>query len=239
MNLNCVITDDEPIALEILDEYARLIPGLNVVAKCPNAMDTLAVLRQNEVDALFIDIQMPEITGLDFIRSLKKKPLVVFTTAYPNFAIDGFEVDAVDYLLKPISFERFLRAVDKIYARMENTEARNPGHKPIEERKFFFIKSNSDFVKVEYDSILYIEGLENYVKIYCKDKTLISFSTMKNMEDMLLSHRFLRIHRSYLINLNNVTSVQNYSFKIGNKELSVGKSYRKNVADVLKAFYSI
>lgn len=236
MKLNCVITDDEPIALEILEDYARLIPELNMVAKCRNAMETLTVLRQNEVDVLFIDIHMPEITGLDFVRSLKKKPAIIFTTAYPNYAIDGFEVDAIDYLLKPISIERFLRAMDKVYMRttQKETEVRQTHDKP-----FFFIKSNTDLIKVEYDSILYIEGLENYVKIHCEHKTIISFSTMKNMEDMLAAQRFLRIHRSYLINLNKVSSVKNHIFRVGNIDLVTGKSYRKTVSDVLKMFYSV
>ncbi|MCW3120907.1 MAG: two component transcriptional regulator, LytTR family [Flavipsychrobacter sp.] len=236
MNLNCVITDDEPIALEILEDYIRLVPGLNLVAKCRNAMETLTVLRQNEVDVLFIDIQMPEISGLDFIRSLTKRPAVVFTTAFPNYAIDGFEVDAVDYLLKPISIERFLRAIDKVFGRTAQNESEQ---KQLPDKKFFFIKSNTDLVKIEYETILYIEGLENYVKIHCETKTIISFSTMKNMEDILTPHRFLRIHRSFLINLNKVSSVQNNSFRIDTTDLIIGKSYRKTVSEVLKTFYSI
>lgn len=236
MKLNCVITDDEPIALEILEDYTRLIPDLKLVAKCRNAMETLSVLRQNEIDVLFIDIHMPEITGLDFVRSLKKKPAIIFTTAYPNYAIDGFEVDAVDYLLKPISIDRFLRAIDKVYMRatQREVEVKQPSDK-----RFFFIKSNTDLIKVEYDSILYIEGLENYVKIHCEHKTIISFSTMKNMEDMLAAQQFLRIHRSYLINLNKVLSVKNHVFRIGNTDLTIGKSYRKTVSEVLKMFYSV
>jgi two-component system LytT family response regulator len=237
MKLNCIITDDEPIALEILEDYLRLIPDINLVAKCHSAMETLTALRQYEVDILFIDIQMPGISGLEFIRSLKRKPAIIFTTAYPNYAIEGFEVDAIDYLLKPISLERFLKAVDKIYARLTIPE--NSEQKHVLEKKFFFVKSNSDLIKIDYDSIYYVEGLENYVKIHCENRCTISFSTMKGMEDLLSPHRFLRIHRSYLINLNKVHSVQNHSFKIGNANLMVGKSYRKNVSEILKNLYSI
>jgi DNA-binding LytR/AlgR family response regulator len=237
MNLNCVITDDEPIAQEIIEEYAKMIPGLNIVAKCRNAMDTLQVLRSNKVDVLFIDIQMPGITGLDFVRSLKERPAIIFTTAYPNYAIDGYDVDAVDFLLKPISIDRFLRAVDKVYTSLAAGVAEQKQQMPG--KTFFFIKSNTDLVKIEYDSILFIEGLENYVRIHCENKTVISFSTMKHMEDILSQHSFLRIHRSYIINLQKVTSVQNHSFKIGSHELAVGKSYRKAVAVVLKTYYSI
>lgn len=237
MTLNCVITDDEPIAQEILEEYVRMIPGLNLVAKCRNATDTLQVLREHCVDILFMDIQMPGISGLDLVRSLKERPAIIFTTAYPNYAIDGYDVDAVDYLLKPISIDRFLRAVNKVYERTTNVEqeTRQTGSN----KTFFFIKSNTDLVKIEYDSILYIEGLENYVRIHCDNRNVISFSTMKNMEDILAQHGFLRIHRSYIINLNRVTSVQSHSFKIGSTELAVGKSYRKAVAEVLRTYYSI
>ena len=238
MNLNCVITDDEPIAQEIIEEYIKMIPGLQLVAQCRNAMDTLNVLRTQHVDVLFIDIHMPGISGLDFIRSLKERPSIIITSAYPNYAIDGFDVDAVDYLLKPISIERFLRAVNKIFQRTparDEPEIRQqtPG------RTFFFIKSNNDFIKVAYDAIQYIEGLENYVRIHCDTKIIIAFSTMKHMEDILTQHDFLRIHRSYIINLQKVTTFQNHTFRIGSTDLSVGKSYRKLVAEVLKTYYSM
>ncbi|GAA4464711.1 LytTR family DNA-binding domain-containing protein [Nemorincola caseinilytica] len=238
MNLNCVITDDEPIAQEILEEYVRMIPGLNLVAKCRNAMETLHVMRNNTVDILFMDIHMPGISGLDFIRSLKERPAIIFTTAYPNYAIDGYDVDAIDYLLKPISIDRFLRAVNKVYERAAGATETEVRH-PTANKTFFFIRSNTDLVKIEYDSILYIEGLENYVRIHCDNRNVISFSTMKNMEDILSQHGFLRIHRSYIINLQRVTSVQSHSFRIGTTELTVGKSYRKAVAEVLKTYYSI
>ncbi len=239
MNLNCVITDDEPIARDILEEYAKMIPGLNIIAKCRNAVETLEVLRHNSVDVLFTDIHMPGITGLDFIRSLKEPPAIIITTAYPNYAIDGFDIDAIDYLLKPISIDRFLRAINKVYRRLETEETAEKPVAPTAEKTFFFIKSNADLVKISYDAIQYIEGLENYVRIHCEDKSIISFTTMKHMVDLLSRHGFLRIHRSYIINLSKVTSVQNHSFKIGNTELAIGKSYRKSVAEVLKNYYSI
>lgn len=237
MNLNCVITDDEPIAQEILEEYIKMVPGLQLAARCRNAMETMDILRQHKVDVLFIDIQMPGISGIDFIRSLKERPAVIFTTAYPNYAIDGFEVDAVDYLLKPISIDRFLRAIHKVYARAAEKET--DGRIPSTERKFFFIKSNSDLVKVEYESILYIEGLENYVKIHCEGRMVVSFATMKNMEDILSGQGFLRIHRCFLVNLKKCSTIQNLSVKVGDNTLPIGKSYRKAVAEVVKTFYSI
>lgn len=239
MQLTCVVTDDEPVASEILEDYVRMIPGLDLVASCRDAMETHSVLRSRPVDVLMIDIQMPGITGLDFIRTLRHPPAIIITTAYPNFAVDAFDLDVVDYLLKPVSIDRFLRAVNKLFLKHETNPPKDevPAHEDM--KKFFFIKSNQDLVKVAYDDILYIEGLENYVKINCKDRVIISFSTMKNMEEMLAPHRFLRIHRSYIVNLDKVDTIKNNMFCIKNSELVIGKSYRKAVSELLKNYYSV
>lgn len=239
MTLNCIITDDEPVALEILEDYVRMVPCLNLVATCRNAMETFTALRQHPVHLLFIDIQMPEITGVDFIRSLKTRPSVVFTTAYPNYAIEGFELDAVDYLLKPISIDRFLRAVDKICTRHESAGKAAEQGRASSEKKYFFIKSNQEMIKVQYEKILYIEGMENYVRIYCEDRMVVCFSTMRNIEELLAPYHFLRIHRSCIINLDKVDNIQNHVFNIRDKKLAVGKSYKKVVTDVLRNFYSV
>lgn len=242
MKLKCVITDDEPIASEILEDYIRMVPGLELTAKCKDALETLQVLREEQVDVLFIDIQMPEITGLELIRSLNKMPrAVVFTTAYTAYAHEGFELDATDYLLKPISIERFLRTVDKIFLRMAALkETQQPAAiPPPADKKYLFVKADQDLVKVEFNSILYVEGLENYVRIHCEDKTLISFKTMKSMEDILCAHRFLRIHRSYIVNLDKVDRIQNHIFMVKDRTLVTGKSYKKPVAELLKHYYTL
>jgi len=242
MQLSCIITDDEPVASEILEDYVRLIPGLELVATCRDAMETNTVLRSRPVDILFMDIQMPGISGLDFIRSLRQPPAIVFTTAHPGFAIDAFELDVLDYLLKPVPIDRFLRAVNKIFARHETGQL--PGREETvqsaeDARQFFFIKSNQDLIKIAYSDILFIEGLENYVKIHCTDRTVVSFATMKSMEEMLAAHYFLRIHRSYIVNMNKVDSIKSNIFCLHNTELVVGKSYRKPVAELLKNYYAI
>lgn len=239
MTLNCVITDDEPVALEILEDYIRMVPELNLVAKCKDAIETFSVLRQNQVDVLFIDIQMPEVTGLDLIRSLKKRPAIVFTTAYTSYAHEGFELDAVDYLLKPISIERFLRTADKLISQANMPRPEQVNVRTTADKKYFFIKVDQDLVKIELQKILYIEGLENYVKIICEDKTYVSFCTMRSMEEMLSPHRFLRIHRSYIVNLDKVDSIQNHIFMLKGKGIVTGKSYRKTVSELLKHYYSV
>jgi DNA-binding LytR/AlgR family response regulator len=233
-NLNCIITDDEPIALEILEDYIRQVPGLNVVSKCSDAMETLAAMRKEKIDVLFIDIQMPGITGIDYIKTMRNPPVIVLTTAYPQYAIDGFDLDVTDYLLKPFSFERFIKAIDKIYGKAEH---RSFSELPIageEPQSYFFVKSNRDLIKVHFADILYLEGMENYVRIHCENCVITALAKMKNMEVRLPVDRFMRIHKSFIVNLEKVTSIKNLVFNIKNKEIDTGNFYRKNVQDFIK-----
>ena len=238
MILNCVVTDDEPVARDILEEYISMLPELELVAKCSNAVETFSVLNNNEIDVLFIDIKMPEINGIDFIKSLKTTPYVIFTTAYSSYAIEGFEVDAVDYLMKPISYERFLKSVEKVYSRYKNE---NPNHNLINKNdtnpSFFFIKSDAGLARIDYDKIQYIEGMENYIKIVCDNKTIVSLTTMKSIESLLPNANFLRIHRSFIVNMNVVDRVWDFNFYINNKAIQVGKSYKKSIQEILKNKY--
>jgi len=240
MILNCVVTDDEPIAIEIVEDYIKMVPSLHLQATCHDAIETFSALHKGNVDVLFIDIQMPEVNGLDFIRSLKKAPMVVFTTAYPNYALDGYELDAVDYLLKPISIERFFKTVDKLFARAATQQniappAPQTNGNILTAKNYFFIKSNTGYIRVPFDKILHIEGLENYIKIVCDDRTILSLNTMKYAETILPPERFLRIHRSCIINLDRVDSFKDNTFKLKDKQWVVGKSYRKVVTDFLKS----
>jgi DNA-binding LytR/AlgR family response regulator len=238
MKLNCLIVDDEPIAVEILEDYIHMVADFNLVGKCASAIEAVNILQEKKVDLLFLDIQMPKISGISFLKSLKKTPAVIFTTAYPNYAIEGFELEAIDYLLKPISVERFFKAVNRILNRWnEITPGKNVDQQP-KQTGFFFIKSNQDFIKLEYQDILYIEALENYVRIYCSNKTIISISTLKNMEEILSPYDFLRVHKSYIVNLKKVDSVQNNICMINNMEIAIGRNYRKTVTEIIKAFYS-
>lgn len=238
MNLNCLITDDEPIALEIMEDYISQVPGLVLIGKCKNAMETMSFLRKQNIDVLFLDIQMPGINGIDYIRSVKNPPAVIITTAFPQYAMDGYDLDVVDYLLKPISFERFLKAVDKVFNRNVTSSSSNGSENPLNNAipQYFFIRSNLDFIKVAYADVLYVEGLENYVRIYCEAQTITTLGTMKHMEEILPSLSFMRIHRSYIVNLERVSGIYNYLFRIGNKEFNIGKSYRKPVLDRLKKY---
>jgi len=234
MTINCLITDDEPIAQGILEQYVSKVPGLNLAGKCDNALQTLSALQDERIDLLFLDIQMPEISGLDFLKTLKNPPMVIFTTAYQEYALEGYELDVVDYLLKPISFERFLKAMNKVYARMENP-VEVPVAPTTETRKdYFFVKADNELVKIKYSELLYVEGLKDYAKMICENRRVITLSTMKAMADLLPAKNFLRIHRSYIINLDKVEAVVGNSFRINDQLIAVGKSYRKTVFEMVK-----
>lgn len=232
MMLNCVITDDEPIAVEILEDYIHMVSGLRLVAQCKSAMETLTVLQRQSVDVLFLDIKMPEISGLDLVRSLQHPPAIILTTAFPDYALEGYDLNIVDYLLKPISAERFLRAVNKLKAPFSGPMLADPT------ADFLFARADGGLVKVSHADILYIEGLENYVRIHMGDKVIVCLSTMKSIEDSLPSRCFLRIHRSYIVNLSKVELIRQHQFRIGLKSLAVGKSYRKTVAEILKNYFA-
>jgi DNA-binding LytR/AlgR family response regulator len=234
MNLNCIITDDEPIALEILEDYIRQVPGFNLAAKCADAMETMAAIRKEKIDVLFIDIQMPGITGIDYIKTLRNPPFIVLTTAYPEYAIEGFDLDVTDYLLKPFSFERFLKAIDKIFVKVDRRLSPEFTGGVKEPQNYLFVKSNYDLVKIHFAEILYVEGMENYVRIHCENAVITALAKMKNMEFRLPADRFLRIHKSFIVNLDKVTSIKNLVFNIKNKEIDTGNFYRKNVLDYIK-----
>jgi DNA-binding LytR/AlgR family response regulator len=233
MNLKCVITDDEPIALEILEDYVRQVPGFSLRAKCSDAMETMSVMRKEKIDVLFMDIRMPGITGIDYIKTLRHPPAIILTTAYPQYAIEGFELDVTDYLLKPFSFERFLKAVNKIQVKSDPRSAMENATGIKEPQNYFFVKSNHDLVKIQFADILYLEGMENYVRIYCGDRVVTALAKMKNMEVTLPADRFMRIHKSYIVNLEKVASIKNFVFSLKNKEIATGSFYRRNVLDFI------
>lgn len=234
MKLNCIITDDEPIAIDILKDYIKMVPELNLVATCNNAMEAGAIMRKEKIDLVFLDIQMPGINGIDFLKSLTQKPQVILTTAYPDYALQGFELDVVDYLLKPISLERFLQAVNKTFERMPKDKESSPEPEEKADKDYIFVKADNKLVKVKFDEILFVEGLKDYVKIKCQDRRIITLITMKHMNELLPDQNFLRVHRSYIINLNCIEAIEGSSFRIKDKLVPVGTSYRTSVFDLLK-----
>ena len=235
MKLNCIIVDDEPLAQDILETYIQKIPDLNLVQKCNNAVEALQLLKEQTFDLIFLDIQMPEITGLEFLKSLDKPPAVIFTTAYSEYAIDGFNLDAVDYLLKPISFDRFLKAVNKAIANAapNNTITTSSG---TDAEGYVFVKTDKKMVKVRYRDIIYVEGLKDYVMIYTPDSRLVTLMTMKSLDEQLPSNYFKRIHKSYIISIDKIKAVVGNSVELENasKLIPIGNMYKDDFFKIIE-----
>ncbi len=237
--INVLIVDDEPLALDVLETYIERLSELNLVKRCNNALEANEILQNNHIDLMFLDIQMPQITGTDFLKTLKNPPLTVFTTAYPNFAVEGFELNALDYLLKPVSFERFMKAVNKatelISLQHQQKETSTVGE---QQDDFFFVKSDKKLVKVKYSEILYVEGLKDYVIIRMETGRVITLQTMKSLEEKLPQHQFKRIHRSYIVSVDKIHALDGNMVEIMEKgvvkQLSVGKNYRDELLDMVE-----
>jgi DNA-binding LytR/AlgR family response regulator len=230
MELKCIAIDDEPFALELIRQYVAKIPELKLVHTFDDAITGSEFLRANNIDLLFIDINMPDITGVELVRSLKEKPITIFTTAYKKFAFEGFELEAIDYLLKPIPFERFAKAVQRAITFYELRQAQKNS---LGDSAYFFVRSEYKMIKIELDEIVYIEGLEDYIKIHlANDKPVLTLMTLKAMMEKLPEKDFRRIHRSYIIPLNKVKSVVNRKVTLSNAiELPVSDTYAPFIND--------
>lgn len=232
--------DDEPLALDVLETYIEKVPELTVVGKCTNALDANEILRHEQVDLLFLDIQMPQITGIEFLKTLTDPPMVIFTTAYSNYALEGFELNALDYLLKPIALDRFMKAVNKALEHYDLKHADNvqTDEQPADTDDHFFVKADKKLVKVRFDNILYIEGLKDYVIIRLEEgKRVITLQTMKSLEDKLPSALFRRIHRSYIVALEKINALVGNQVEVTEKGLTkllpVGKNYREELLELI------
>ena len=233
----CLAVDDEPPALEVLKKYIHAVQHLEFAGTCADAIEALTFLQNHPVDLLFLDIQMPQLLGTDLIRTLKKPPKVIFTTAFRKFAVEGFELDAVDYLLKPISFERFLKAVNKVMDTSlqltENNFTGNGKNNNLTEA-FISLRADRKNLKVSLNDILYIESLKDYIKVITINKTIITKQSISSIEEMLPKENFIRIHRSYIVSLNKIESYTNELIGIAKQELPISRMYKLEVSKVLK-----
>lgn len=230
MRLKCVIIDDEPLAIELIKQYVEKFPSLEVTQTFLNAIAGVEYLRSGETDLLFLDIQMPDITGLQLLRSLNKPPMVIFTTAYSQFALNAFELDVLDYLLKPVEFDRFEKAVGKAfnYYKFKNGIAN-----VITES--IYVRSEYQMVKVELDKVEYIESLDDYIKIHFTDKsTVMTLMSLKKLQEKLTYDKFIRVHRSYLVNLSKIKTIVNRKIQLSHIEIPVGDTYAKQLNELLK-----
>lgn len=233
----CLIVDDEPPALEVLKNYIACIQHLELAGTCADAVEALSFLRRQPIDLVFLDIQMPQIMGTDFVRTLKNPPKIIFTTAFRKFAVEGFELDAVDYLLKPIPFDRFLKAVNKVMdsnLRRMPQQPYNDDRKTQAENDFISFRVDRKNLKVPLDDILYIESLKDYVKVVTKTKAIVTKQSIASLEEALPQDTFIRIHRSYIVALNKIESYTSELIEIGKQELPISRMYRHEVGKILK-----
>lgn len=229
--MKCVIIDDEPLAVELLQDFVKKVDSLELINSFNNAIDAVSFINQNNVDLIFLDIQMPHFSGIDFLNTIEKKPLVIFTTAYSDYAVEGFNLGAVDYLVKPIPFHRFLKAVVRAQQVLHPVATQQAisenNNSPEIEQDFMFVRAEYENVKLNFADILFIEGLKDYVKIYTTDnKFTLTLISLIKLENLLSSKGFARIHRSYIINIKHVKSIQKNKVLISDKRIPISESYK-------------
>lgn len=233
MIIRCIIVEDEPLARNLLAEYVKKIPSLQLVAVCTNPLEAMEILKKEKVDLMFLDIQMPEITGITLLKILHTRPLVILTTAYSEYALESYDLDVVDYLLKPITLERFLKAVDKANLRLTSSK---PAVTIVTDKNapdFIFVKDGTKLVKVTLNDILYVEGLKDYVTIHTIDQKITTLQRLKSMEEQLPANQFIRIHNSYIVNLHAIETIHKGEVQIGEALIPISESYRKEFKEFI------
>lgn len=236
--IRCIVVDDKPLAIDILNDYISKVPDLNLVFSSTNPLEALEYIMKNEVDLVFLDIQMPQLNGIQFMKIVQGKCKIVLTTAYTEYALDGFENDAIDYLLKPISFERFYKAVQKSQHYFNAKNEPQVVTQVIETTPtvdYIFVKTEYKLVKVNTDDILYIEGMQNYVAIYTKTEKIISLQNIKKMEEQLPKKQFARVHKSYMVALNKINSIERSRIYIADAVIPLGDVYRDGFYQLIAA----
>lgn len=239
-NLRCIIVDDEHLARTLLENFVQKFPGLELVAKCKDPREAMEVMHAEEIDLIYLDIQMPGLTGIEFLQTLPKRPLVIFTTAYSEYAVEGYQLDVVDYLLKPFSFERFAAATNKARDRYELQQKANASASatPVTHeaatsttpsRDFITVKADHRLHRIQFSDIDYIEGLKAYVSFFVNGKRIVTLESLKRLEELLPSHLFMRIHKSYIVSFSKVKSIEGNQVEVEGKMLPIGKSYKDEV----------
>lgn len=241
MKLRCLIIDDEQLALDILEDYIKRLDHLELIGRCPNAIEAFNILQQEQVDLIFVDIQMPQLTGIDLVKNLPSPPKVIFTTAYREYALDSYELNALDYLLKPISFDRFLKAVNKAFPQVAGHSNVEPvvQNVPSDQDAFVYLKSDKKMVKVFLKDILYIESLASYVQVHTTERKITCYKKISEFEEKLPQEQFLRVHRSFLIATRHVVAYTSAHIEIADKEIPIGRNYKNEVLKALKNICSL
>ncbi len=231
--IKCLVIDDEPLALDLIERYVNQTPFLELIGRCYSCIEAMQIMNEELVDLLFLDIQMLDMTGIEFSRTLKNGPKFIFTTAFEQYALEGFKLDALDYLLKPFNYEEFLKSAQKARDLFEVIEAGRESKGPV--RPYFFVKSEYKLIKIDFEEILYIEGLKDYAKIHLDHNTapILTLMSMKSIEEQLPLHHFMRVHRSYIINLSKIESVERARIKIKDMYIPVADNYKQRFQEFL------
>jgi len=236
MKIRCLLVDDEPLALEVLQSHISNSNGLEVAGICKNALEALDILHEKQVDLIFLDIKMPTLLGTDFLKSLSNPPKVIFVTAYREFAMDGFELDAIDYLLKPVSFEKFLKAVSKVKRLMGHDYIIQAEESRKNPEAFVYMKVDRSMQKVFVNEILYVESRRDYVKVFLSTgKSLLAKQSISSMINLLSEQSFLRVHRSFLVSVDKITGYNNNDIQLGSLEIPIGKLYKQQVMEAINS----
>ena len=233
MKIRCLIVDDEPIAIKIIHSYIDKIPNTEVIAECKNALEANHVLKSKSIDLIFLDINMPEISGIEFLKTLSNPPRVIITTAYREFAVEGFELDVIDYLVKPISFERFLKAINRFSPQENITFPTGTNGDKETTNKYLYLNEGRKVHKVNLNDILFVEGMKDYIRVHLRNKKITIKEYIGKIEEKLPSQKFLRIHKSYIVAINEIDSFTANTVEVGNKELPIGRTYKRTVLALL------
>lgn len=239
--MRCIIIDDEPLAIDVLAEYCDKLDFMQVVSTFTNPLESITTIKESKIDLIFCDIELPQMSGLDFIGSLENRPFFIFTTAYSQYAVEGFELNAVDYLVKPIPYHRFIKAVSRVKELMSRTKKTIDANvfsshgETNEAQKFIFVKAEYESIKIDLDSIEYIQGLKDYLKIHIvnTNKTILTLMSFKEMQDKLPSNQFIRVHKSFIINVNFIKTVQRNRIVIRDMHIPIGESYKAEFFSIL------
>lgn len=235
--MNCIIVDDEELAHHIIEEYISRVPFLNLVKNCYDIQETIPTLQNNTIDLIFLDINLPNISGIEFLKSFKKLPHVIITTAYDDCAIQGFEMDVIDYLLKPFSFERFLKAVYKSYYLNNNAKiVQERENQSMLKESFIFVRSNNEDVKLNLSEIIRINALKDYIIIYTNNRKLIVHQTMKSIMEKIQSDNFIRVHNSHIVSLQHLQSIGKNTLMIGNERIPISEKYKAYLTKIIEKY---
>jgi len=244
--IQCIIIDDEPLAQRVIEKFLEDIPNFNVVAKCSNAYEAMDVISNNHIQLMFLDINMPKLSGMTFLKTLKNPPMTIITTAYSEYAIEGYELDVIDYLKKPFSFDRFFKSIQKVQERVKtehpshieshNLEVTHSDNNENSSNKFIFVKANKKNYKVDIDDIFYIEALGDYIKIHTRDSVLVTYQSMKKIEALLPTNIFVRIHKSFIVSVNKIKSIEGNMIEIKSEKISIGNNYKQQLQDFIDKY---